>query len=1053
MAEGVEKPGSAEIARVLHVTLDSLSLHESHNYFCMVSLNEGLMPGGAKQRTEVSRVTDKPVFSSAAFQFTSTVEWAENQAELVVSVMEVVHGAKVEGKKGSAKPYGTCSVNLAQQQAALEAGDLIRCTMEAFPADSTECCGQISLKLQLKDAQGPAVHASLRPPSGASLRVTSPTYDASSNLQYLSIQVRSAVNLPMSPEGDPPSVYVAAKTREQEERNISGAPQTSLVSGTRNPVWNQTLVLECQPGTSAVVLALVNDEASLLRKVEVPLDKLTVAQRYNLDLSLPPGDVRLQVQLCLHSLAEPPRFLKENPEMMRVEATLGALTNKLLVPSGEVVAVLQLVANEDSFVASISRSVRNKATLPSLPLRAIKSASSWETLAETLTSSRQASSAVNGDGVVPVWGERFTFTQQRKEVAGEHAALAIELFQRQGGLSSVDEVAPGGDKMKLIGFATQRLGPLFNDPRILNEGIPKTFDSVRVHLLGLPPSAVSVTLQIQRASQFVSGLRRLASTLTVLPADGADEAERRAMFQNLCRLDLPLPAAIRATTAPMPPGVHGGGSLVSHSTHMPGSHTVASRGEAHREWHQDANDASSEDPETVQGIRHQLQERDMNIAVYRAQIADMREREAGLLEEINRARQQAEHAKNVPMNASGLEELDREELERRFGVLLRNYQTERRENEKLAKWLKQLRGEMKHQQSGLEEHKALQQAHVKQGEAMKRLGEENTRLLKCKAAMKDQEQVILKLEDLLDSAVRKQQEREAEMQLVAPDLQLKLEEAHKVIEQLQDDLGTALAAGPADPVHPASSELGELEHNVAMWRAKAEVLQTRVQEVEAALESLPKQWGSEMAKLQIQLKEKDAQLAGGFGSLTNLKMGTNLTPAVKPALSSADRRASKDSSGSADRRANKESGGSARRGSSTPKEGAGASGPGLEPIRGGSAGSRKTPLVEPAWSAEKAGDVSAALGSAYERNVKKSSPPARTPPIEEPSAPTPPVRSREQSAVGSRPGSSRRNSRQSNGSVGAGGEGRPETGGKVKDKPWSLDAQNSTAAVRPAPAE
>ena len=47
-----------------------------------------------------------------------------------------------------------------------------------------------------------------------------------------------------------------------------------------------------------------------------------------------------------------------------------------------------------------------------------------------------------------------------------------------------------------------------------------------------------------------------------------------------------------------------------------------------------------------------------------------------------------------------------------------------------------------------------------------------------------------------------------------------------------------------------------------VWRLKAEMLETRVKEVEAVLESVPKQWGSDMAKLQIQLKEKDAQLAG-----------------------------------------------------------------------------------------------------------------------------------------------------------------------------------------------
>ena len=46
------------------------------------------------------------------------------------------------------------------------------------------------------------------------------------------------------------------------------------------------------------------------------------------------------------------------------------------------------------------------------------------------------------------------------------------------------------------------------------------------------------------------------------------------------------------------------------------------------------------------------------------------------------------------------------------------------------------------------------------------------------------------------------------------------------------------------------------------WRVKAEMLQTRVDAVESELENVPRQWGSDMARLQIQLKEKDAQIAG-----------------------------------------------------------------------------------------------------------------------------------------------------------------------------------------------
>ena len=80
--------------------------------------------------------------------------------------------------------------------------------------------------------------------------------------------------------------------------------------------------------------------------------------------------------------------------------------------------------------------------------------------------SRQATSATNGNGVAPEWNELFAFTQQRKDIATEHAALAIELFQRNRNISAVEEIESGSDRMKFIGFATQRLKPLFNDPRV-----------------------------------------------------------------------------------------------------------------------------------------------------------------------------------------------------------------------------------------------------------------------------------------------------------------------------------------------------------------------------------------------------------------------------------------------------------------------------------------------------------------------------------------------------------------------------------------------------------
>ena len=60
----------------------------------------------------------------------------------------------------------------------------------------------------------------------------------------------------------------------------------------------------------------------------------------------------------------------------------------------QVVAVVQLVTNEDSFVSSISKAQRAKGSaqthlqLPQLPLRTIKTEGSWAALGETLAGAK-----------------------------------------------------------------------------------------------------------------------------------------------------------------------------------------------------------------------------------------------------------------------------------------------------------------------------------------------------------------------------------------------------------------------------------------------------------------------------------------------------------------------------------------------------------------------------------------------------------------------------------------------------------------------------------------
>jgi len=58
------------------------------------------------------------------------------------------------------------------------------------------------------------------------------------------------------------------------------------------------------------------------------------------------------------------------------------------------------------------------------------------------------------------------------------------------------------------------------------------------------------------------------------------------------------------------------------------------------------------------------------MAAYRMQIAEMREQQQILMEENHKLRMAADRAQQVPTHANGLQELEREELERYFFLIL-----------------------------------------------------------------------------------------------------------------------------------------------------------------------------------------------------------------------------------------------------------------------------------------------------------------------------------------------------------------------------------------------
>ena len=52
-------------------------------------------------------------------------------------------------------------------------------------------------------------------------------------------------------------------------------------------------------------------------------------------------------------------------------------------------------------------------------------------------------------------------------------------------------------------------------PQILNEGEAKTFENIRVHLLGLPSSVLSFRCLLQQASNFIAKMPQTAASLKI----------------------------------------------------------------------------------------------------------------------------------------------------------------------------------------------------------------------------------------------------------------------------------------------------------------------------------------------------------------------------------------------------------------------------------------------------------------------------------------------------------------------------------------------------------
>eukprot|EP00775_Hariotina_reticulata_P003143 gene3143-3420_t len=230
-------------------------------------------------------------------------------------------------------------------------------------------------------------------------------------------------------------------------------------------------------------------------------------------------------------------------------------------------------------------------------------------------------------------------------------------------------------------------------------------------------------------------------------------------------------------------------------------------------------------------------------------------------------------------------------------LLMKQQAKERARNAELVHRLQQLHSEHVDVLALQRQYSELQDAHYQQSQLLTAQEANTATAAAMKKALSDQEAVIARLEKLLAAAAARAKELEC-WKSTADALQ-------EEVTRLRQELSRLAAARPADEMaalatqaahaqadkEAAAAALAERDKTAATTAAEYEAALTvkesdrlaavmRVEKAEAAaiaaqneLLDVTKRYAREIAQLKTKLAEKDAQLLGGFGSLTSLYLG------------------------------------------------------------------------------------------------------------------------------------------------------------------------------------
>lgn len=229
-------------------------------------------------------------------------------------------------------------------------------------------------------------------------------------------------------------------------------------------------------------------------------------------------------------------------------------------------------------------------------------------------------------------------------------------------------------------------------------------------------------------------------------------------------------------------------------------------------------------------------------------------------------------------DATNVDNIDLTELQRRHRMLAAAYRADRRRLEATEARMHEMQGALVTQESLQSAYAQLKHAHTQQalvmqrlqeqlgallraassskGEEERRRGEAEARVGKYRQTVKQQEVIIQKLEALLALAMKDVRRAKAQDPV--------LEALKGQLALSQAELERQREAGQAAPQHYYASE----EQVKLLMRA--ERAERRAAAVEEEMTDMARQNAREIASLKLKLSERDAQLAGGFGSAANI---------------------------------------------------------------------------------------------------------------------------------------------------------------------------------------